>query len=124
MKTPILYYLNKAKIKSKKSNHYKVKIGAILVNKGKVVSTGFNKLRHNRHRQYSRWQNSVHAEIDCLLKAGNSAGGTLYVYRENKNGELAICKPCIFCQILIREKNIKKIIYTTSYYPNYVEEYI
>lgn len=46
----------------------------------------------------------------------------LYLYRENKLGELAMCRPCKECMSFIRACAIKKIYYTT--YDGYAEEYL
>ena len=38
----------------------------------------------------------------------------IYVYRENKNGELRMCRPCPACMEIIKERGIRDIYYTTG----------
>lgn len=123
MNPNILYLFNKVSIEADKSTHHKVSIGAILVNKGKIVSRGFNKMRHNVS-EHAKWNNSLHAEIDCLLKAPRTKieGSTLIIYRKLRNGALGLARPCNFCMAAIEEFKVKKIIYTT--YDGYREEKI
>lgn len=59
--------------------------------------------------------NSIHAEIACILKCNKSdlVGASIYVYREDRNHEIAMCRPCEACMHEIIESGIKDIYYTT-----------
>ena len=123
----IIYFLNKARKASLNSQVPKTRIGAILVKNGKVISTGWNKLQNNRlYGTFSQWRESIHAEVDCLLNAPYTQipGSVLYVYREHKNGDLAMCRPCEYCMRFITHSKIKRIIYTTSDISGFREEKI
>ena len=41
-------------------------------------------------------------------------GCSIFVYRTNKNGQLAMAKPCDMCQKLIKYVGIKNMFYTTN----------
>ena len=38
----------------------------------------------------------------------------LYVYRQKKDGSLALSKPCQYCEQLISESTIKEVHYTVT----------
>lgn len=116
--------LAKAAIIGQKSDVEKQKIGAILVYKKKIISTGFNKQkshplqsRLNRLRccEHKRERTFIHAEIDCLRKLKKiPAGSKLFIGRIDKNGIRALSRPCEACLEYIRLCNIKEIVYNTS----------
>lgn len=64
------------------------KLGAVLVQDGRVVSYGWNDFPEGVQQLEERWNNRelkykfvVHAEVNAILKAGDEArGGTLYIY--------------------------------------------
>lgn len=120
----IFYQLHKAKKESLKSTHPKVKIGVVVVKNGKIISRGFNQMRHTTLRKYSKWSNSLHAEVHALSKLtiNQSEKATMYIYREDRNYNLAMCKPCPTCQKFITDMKIKKIIYTISKKPGFIIE--
>jgi deoxycytidylate deaminase len=108
-----------AKDASKLSDHPRVHIGAIVYNKNTILGVGFNQQKshplqklYNKCRPYTLENDYLHAEIMAILNADyNAFGATLLVYRHNKNGELANCKPCEACQQAIKHYGIKKVIY-------------
>lgn len=118
-------YFNAAKAVSKLSDH-KHQLGCVLVHSHHIVSSG-----HNSATKYHSFQaqidkkffgceckGPVHAEVDTLLplikQKYNFGGSTLYVYRQHKDGSLALAKPCPRCMALIKEQGIRKIKYTTE----------
>jgi len=58
--------------------------------------------------------NSRHAEFNVLRDIKDGSKGVLYIYRELFDHTLAMARPCDKCMILLKEKNIKKIVYTTT----------
>lgn len=103
----------------------KCPIGCIAVYKHKVISTGCNKEKTNplqaKYNIYRFTENSphkIHAEIDCLSSLISSnidfSKISLYIYRQTKDGNLALAKPCASCMALIRHLGIKHIYYTTN----------
>lgn len=100
---------------AKNYSNYKIKMGAVLVDSGTPIAVGFNSLKY-----FSKWCSppsvSIHAEMNCLRTCSKKRikGCELYIYREHKNGRLALAKPCEDCLNVIRQKGIKRIYYTTE----------
>ena len=119
-------YFNIAKEVSKLSDFPRVKIGACAVYKHKVISTGCNSQRTSPlQKKYNQYRFSVdtmhtcHAETSCLKpimgqKDIDFKNVKLYIYREYKNGQPGIARPCESCLKLISELGIKHIYYTNS----------
>ena len=109
-------FLSVARYMASKSES-RQKHGAVIVKSGRVIGTGYNKYRNNPFRvspEHIKSHCSVHAEIDAMRDArwGNLKGAVLYVARVNARGEDRNSKPCIRCQVVIEETEIKKVIYT------------
>ena len=100
------------------------KHGAVVVRGGSVVGVGYNKWRNNPAylpKDVVREHTSYHAEEVAIKQAGdNTKGATIYVARVNNQGEDRISRPCLPCSLLIREAQIKKIVYTTEGETEYV----
>jgi deoxycytidylate deaminase len=119
-------YFNIAKEVSKLSDFPRVQIGTCAVYKHKVISTGCNSQRtsplqkkYNQYRFTVDTNHSCHAEISCLKpligrKDIDFKNIELYIYREYKNGQPGIARPCPSCMRLISELGIKHIYYTNS----------
>ena len=126
MKRDYLFY-EVARSVSKTSTCGRVSIGAVLVNGKEIISVAANDLkshpeqyRLNRLRfqddNADKCKNSIHAEMYCILKCKDMdlSRAKLYVYRENRLGELANCRPCPACMKKIRDVGIREIYYTTN----------
>lgn len=109
MKTRFFEAARKASLKSTHRQH---KIGCAIVYKNKVVSVGFNQLK--THPESTHPYKSIHAEFDAVYKCDPAllSESDIYVYREDKRGNLAIAKPCKYCEILIHNAGIRNIFYT------------
>lgn len=117
-----LSMLSKAATLGQLSDVPKYKIGAILVFKKSIISTGFNKqkshplqLKYNKFREIGKRHRSfVHAEIDCLKNVRHvPKGATLFIGRLDMRGNPAICRPCEACLQLISLYSISEIVYNT-----------
>lgn len=88
----------------------------------KPVSIGFNLQKtHPRYADGKR-SYSIHAEISALLKARcDVSGGTIFVYREDRNGQIRLAKPCPQCMKALIEAGIKRIYYTIDATPNWAQ---
>lgn len=103
------------------SNHPRFKVGAVIVQRNKLISAGANQNKsHPIQKRYDRERNfkthhNCHAEVRAILNSRSSslAGCTLYCYRETKNGNLACSRPCPSCLKMIKDYGIKTICYTT-----------
>ena len=61
--------------------------------------------------QYSfRPEASAHAEFK--LARALPRGSTVYVARVLRNGELAMAKPCVTCQMALKSKQVRKVYYS------------
>ena len=117
-------YFNVAKEMSKLSDFPRVHIGCCVVYKHKVISTGYNTQRGdpiqkkiNVYRFNDDVKHCAHAEVMALKpligrKDIEFKNVELYLYREYKNGELAMSKPCASCNALIRSLGVRYIYYT------------
>ncbi len=130
MTTKDLYYFNKAKEVSKLSDFNKIHIGCIAVYKNIIIAKGYNTNKTNplqklyNHYRELEWVNGIqpkpklHAEMMCILKIMHLdidfSKVKLYIYREDLNKNLAICRPCNACMKAIKDLGIKKIYYTTN----------
>jgi deoxycytidylate deaminase len=110
-------FLSTARYLAQKSTS-KQKHGAIVVKSGRVLGTGFNKATNNPMTvspEHIKTHCSRHAEIEAIRDANwNVKGAVLYVARINRYGQDRNSKPCIRCNIVIEETQIKKVIYTES----------
>ena len=119
-------YFNIAKSVSKLSDFPRVKIGSCAVYKHKVISTGFNTRRtdpmqkkYNVYRFTEDTKHTCHSELSCLKsligrKDINFKDVDIYIYRQYKNGGLALSRPCPSCMKLITELGIRNIYYTNQ----------
>jgi deoxycytidylate deaminase len=114
------------------SDFHKVKIGCVAVYSHRIISSGTNSTKtnplqkkYNIHRFSVDSGHTLHAETQCLLplisrKDIDFSRVSLYIYREHKDGTLALSKPCPSCMALIKELGIKKVYYTGN--DSYVSE--
>jgi deoxycytidylate deaminase len=108
-----VYNLNKAMglaLSSKEKHQH----AAIIVKKGKVISSGVNVRKNDPNIcSFPLVESGIHAEAAAIKKANTSLeGATIYVARINKSGLPLLSKPCERCQAAIEKAGIKKIIYT------------
>lgn len=113
---------------------HRCKIGCIIVDKHRVISSGHNSNTkcHPIQAQIDTKHfncfctGKVHAETSAiipLLKTKEDySRATLYTYREHKDGTLAMARPCPRCMELIKQIGITKIKYTTD--DGYATEYL
>ena len=107
-----------AKRASERSDHEIFRLGAVIFNKNRILSVGFNhKFKTHPIIQTlgGDFHKTLHAEIHAIIQVKNKAilrGSSIFVYRSNKDGFLAIAKPCPCCQKIIKHYGIKDIIYT------------
>lgn len=113
-----LRFFEIAKKASKNSNHHSHVIGSVIVSNGKVVSTGYNQIK--THPDSPHPFKHIHAEFKAVLAANraNLSGASIYVYKEDKNGYISMCKPCSSCERFLRSVGIKRVYYTD--YKKYV----
>lgn len=117
-------YFKAAKVISELSDFPRVSVGCVVVYRHKIISSGYNsnktnptQKRLNIHRFNVDTPATIHAEVAALLplinrKDINFNDVSLYIYREYKNGNPALSKPCPSCLALIRQLGIRKLYYS------------
>lgn len=106
-----------ARAESKKGNSGRIRVGAVITKKGRLLSRGHNVLKS--HPEVGTF--SIHAEMLAILncKKANLKNSEIIIYRETSDGAPALAKPCRFCMAFIINAGIKKVYYTKSEYPFY-----
>ncbi|MDD3735294.1 MAG: dCMP deaminase family protein [Candidatus Pacebacteria bacterium] len=129
------YYLNIAKEVSGRCTCFRAKIGAVIVRDDQIVSTGYigaprgtkdclerkNCLRdelnipHGHRYELCR---SVHAEQNCIINAARAGvsllGGDMYIYSEDRDGNLTDAFPCFICKKMIINAGLKRVLCSTK----------
>lgn len=59
-----------------------------------------------------RPEHTAHSESRVLRKS--DAGVTLYVARIHRDNNVALAKPCVKCQALIKNRRVRRVFYTIS----------
>lgn len=102
------------------------RIGCVVYYKGALIAKGHNsnktcplQKKYNRYRYKScNTPDKTHAELMALKKIRwldiDFSQVEVYTYRELKNGNLSLSRPCKSCMAFIRQLGIKRICYTTS----------
>lgn len=109
---------------------FTVRVGAVCVYKGKVVSYGhssektspvqqrFNAYRHFDNTPEQIPKAKIHAEISALHKLRNTdidfSKLSVYVWRQYSNGQPAMSRPCEGCIAYMHELGVRHIYYSTS----------
>lgn len=107
-----------AKKESFKSDHHSHRLGACVLNKKEVVSRGHNLLTktHPMIRRYDSFK-TLHAEMHAILRCPDKSklvGATMVIYRESRDGNPALARPCPVCVRMMKDAGIKKMAYTTK----------
>jgi len=106
-----------------KSDHHQHKLSAVVMIRSIPIAFGFNQNKtHPIVRQYDK-NKTLHAEVDAVLKARkrlrypmnfNMSDCTVVVYREDRNGKMAMAKPCKICQQIMKDHQIEDVVYSTA----------
>ena len=127
-------YFRAAKAVSELSDYPIHKVGCVIIDKHRIISSGCNsnskchpvQKRIDDNFFNTKCRGKVHAETAALIpliKSGvNLNNAVVYTYREHKNGKKAMARPCQRCMMLLKSCGIRKIKYTTEL--GYAEERI
>ena len=125
------HYLKSAKecsLKSDYTGYNRASIGCVAVYKGSILAKGWNTDRtHTDQAKYNKWRfkasgnsympEKMHAEQMCISKIKyleiDFSRVRLYIYREHKNGDLAMARCCPSCIAAAKDLGIETIVYTT-----------
>jgi deoxycytidylate deaminase len=118
------------------SNSTQHKLGCALVY-GKSIYKSSNstkthptQMKHNKHRRLrgNKVFHTIHGEISVIMSVRHFniewGKATLFIYREFKNGNPALSRPCPACMSLIKEMGIRRIVYSDSNINGYTIEQI
>lgn len=102
------------------SSPSRVRVGAVLTKKKKLISAGVN-LESKTHPKQAGWARKaglapkqyLHAEIAALARS-RAPGDTIIVARVNPRGELRMARPCPICQLALIEAGVQKMWYSTD----------
>jgi len=114
---PHLRWLRFAKNISKHSD-YRIQVGCVITKGNKPISVGFNKAKY--HKVYANpWRKTIHAEVSAIRTSGKDyiKNSTAYIYREKKNGNPGMARPCEDCMKRLIEFGVRTIYYSTDTYP-------
>ena len=111
--------IRKAIRQAEKSQFTRARVGAVIVRGGRILGVGSNRVRyyHQQRTHPHRHIQSLHAEIAAILDVRNPSqlkGSTMFVARIKKDGSLALAKPCAYCQRVINNFGIKRVVFTTD----------
>lgn len=114
-------YFRLSRNASLNSNH-RYKVGCVIVVHGRPVSVGWNVIK--THPAYTNEEHpSIHAEVKAVINSRcDVTGGIAYVYRETKDGNPALSRPCDLCYEVLLEVGIKTVYYSSGEYPYWVKE--
>ena len=129
------YYLNIAREVAQRSTCLRVKIGAIIVKDDVIVATGYvgaprktkdclergecfrNKFNIPHGQRYELCR-SVHAEMNAFINASRSGAkvleGDMYMWGQDKDGNLIDALPCFICKKMIINAGLKRFISSTK----------
>lgn len=112
-------YYSLLKKLSYRSNHHTHKVSAIITRGNRVIGKGFNLIKTHTYSPHP--YHHIHAEYLAYLNTdGDIKGCTVYIFRQYKNGNLALAKPCDSCYKFLVSKGVKNIVY--SFQNTFVEE--
>lgn len=110
------------------SDHPQTHLGCVLVDRHRVISSGYNsytkcdplqlKMDLERFGTARQHRGPVHAETACLLplikQRADLSRSELYIVRRHKDGSLALSRPCSGCMSLLRASGVRRVYYSTE----------
>ena len=110
------------------SDHNHAKLGCVLVDKHRIISSGHNsstrcsplqkKMDTARFGFPDRHRGPVHAETACLLplirQGYDMTRSDLYIIRRHKDGSLALSRPCPGCMSLLRANGVRRVFFSVE----------
>ena len=110
------------------SNHNQSKLGCVLVDKHRIISSGHNsstrcsplqkQMDVSRFGSPDQHKGLVHAETACLLhlirQGYDMSRSDLYIIRRHRNGSLALSRPCPGCMSLLRANGVRRVFFSVE----------
>ena len=123
------YFIEIAKVVSKRSTCIRRKYGAVIVKNNKIISTGYNgspkgaincidsgvcarEVKNIPKGERYELCESVHAEQNAIIQASlaDMQDSTIYIFGFEPSGEIATSTPCLLCQRMIKNAGITKVV--------------
>ena len=110
------------------SDHNQAKLGCVLVDKHRIVSSGHNsstrcsllqkQMDTSRFGLSDKHKGPFHAETACLLplirQGYDMSRSDLYIIRRHRNGSLALSRPCPGCMSLLRANGVRRVFFSVE----------
>ena len=105
-----------------RSSPSRKRVGAILLNKGKIVSTGVNQ-ETKSHPLQAKFAKMVgldekiylHAEMSALVKSRSDCDTIVVARLGGHSGEeLRNSRPCAICSLALKQAGVKHVHYSTD----------
>lgn len=110
------------------SDHKQTKLGCVLVDKHRIISSGHNSSTRcsplQKQMDTARFgfpdqhKGLVHAETACLLplirQGYDMSRSDLYIVRRHRNGSLALSRPCPGCMSLLRANSVRRVFFSVE----------
>lgn len=102
---------------AEKSNMPVFKVGAVIFDGKRIISSGHNKkgICSRIHPKYQNDRDSVHAEQNAIIKVKDwvtLSGTSMIVVRLNKSGHMSMGYPCKMCLNMMDHVGIKEVYYS------------
>ena len=95
------------------------RLGAVVVKRRQIVSTGYNQMRktHPKQQQFCSEEHTIglHAEVHACLGVdlADLDGAEIFVARVLKSGQTALARPCGVCRQFLASVGVRLVTYTT-----------
>ena len=110
------------------SDHNQSKLGCVLVDKHRIISSGHNSSTRcsplQKQMDTARFgfpdqhKGLVHAETACLLplirQGYDMSRSDLYIIRRHKDGSLVVSRPCPGCMSLLRANGVRRVFFSVE----------
>ena len=102
------------------------RVGCVFVKHGKIIASGVNSTKtHPLQKKYNihrfnddTTRHSIHAEMSAYINAlknnNDFSDVVVYVYRETKDGHIAMARPCASCMKMLTDIGVKTVKYSTD----------
>jgi len=108
-----------AETMAKKSASKTYPMGAVIFNKKRIISAGYNQ-SGKTHPMMLQMNNpyimGLHAEMHACIGVNpdDLKRASICVVRLRKNSKYGLAKPCMKCLVFLTEVGIRKVIYSTN----------
>lgn len=98
------------------------KFGAVLIYRGNIIGSGFNKyigngdtLGYKKNGVFERYLHCIHAEVACLISCKQKnyiKDATMILVKLKNKDETQKCDSCISCKKFIEKYGVRRVVYS------------